>query len=384
MYILSRYLIHAVAVTSLSGILLFVFLLITGNAMRDILGLLADGTIPFSLFLKLLWLLVPYAFSFAMPLGVLIGILLTMGRLSANQELTAFRAAGVSLYSIASPALFVALCGSMLAVYINTIHAPEARANYKSILNDLVRTDPLRFIVPRKFIHDFPGYVLYVGEKEEGRMEEFWLWELDDQKRAVRLLRAEQGTFTFDEEADALVLTLIEGFTELRNEKNPDDLKAVQPTLMFKDARIRLPLANILGAAHQPRRIANYRMDELRSKKMEMEAIVAKGTDPPEELEKARRTGQQVQYHISKRFAMAASVFSLALFAVPLGIRVGRTETHANFAIALAIAMSYYIVLVVIGWLEHSPHLRPDLLVWGPNIIAQVLGFWLLIRAQRA
>ncbi len=384
MYILSRYLIHAVAVTSLAGILLFVFLLITGNAMRDILGLLADGTIPFSLFLKLLWLLVPYAFSFAMPLGVLIGILLTMGRLSANQELTAFKAAGVSLYSIASPALFVALCGSMLAVYINTIHAPQARADYKAILNDLVRTDPLRFIVPRKFIHDFPGYVLYVGEKDEGRMEEFWLWELDEQKRAVRLLRAQQGTFTFDEKADALVLTLIEGFTELRNEKNPDDLKAIQPTLMFQDARIRLPLANILGAAHQPRRIANYRMDELRSKKLETEAIVASGTAPPEQLELARKTGQQVQYHISRRFAMAASVFSLALFAVPLGIRVGRTETHANFAIAIAIAMTYYIVLVVIGWLEHSPNLRPDLLVWAPNIVAQVLGFGLLIRAQRA
>ncbi|MEX0323804.1 MAG: LptF/LptG family permease [Puniceicoccaceae bacterium] len=384
MYILSRYLIHSVAVTSLAGILLFVFLLITGNAMRDILGLLADGTIPLSLFLKLLWLLVPYAFSFAMPLGVLIGILLTMGRLSANQELTAFKAAGVSLYSIASPALFVALCGSMLAVYINTIHAPEARANYKAILNDLVRTDPLRFIVPRKFIHDFSGYVFYVGETEKNRLQDVWIWDLDDKKRAVRLLRADDGTVTFDEQADALVLTLLNGFTELRDEKNPDDLSVRHPSLLFEEARVRLPLANLLGAAHQPRRIANYRMQELRQRKLEMDAIVASGTAPPEELEEARKTGQQVQYHISRRFAMAASVFSLALFAVPLGIRVGRTETHANFAIAIAIAMTYYVVLVVIGWLEHSPNLRPDLLVWGPNIVAQVLGFWLLIRAQRA
>ena len=59
----------------------------------------------YALFAELLWLLVPYAFSFAMPLGVLIGILLTMGRLSANQELTALKAAGISLYSIAAPVL---------------------------------------------------------------------------------------------------------------------------------------------------------------------------------------------------------------------------------------------------------------------------------------
>jgi lipopolysaccharide export system permease protein len=100
MFILSRYVSRLVAVTSLSGILIFVFILITGNAMRDILGLLADGTIPFSLFIELLWLLVPYAFSFAMPLGVLIGILLTMGRMSANQELTALKAAGISLTTL--------------------------------------------------------------------------------------------------------------------------------------------------------------------------------------------------------------------------------------------------------------------------------------------
>ncbi len=383
MLTLSRYLGWNVTVTSLSGILLFVFLLITGNAMKDILGLLAEGTIPFSLFLELLWLLVPYAFSFAMPLGVLIGILLTMGRLSANQELTALKAAGVSIYSVAAPVLFVALCGSFLAIYINTIHAPSARASYKSILNDLVRTDPLRFIVPRTFIHDFPGYVLYVAEKEEGGMQDFWLWELDKKKRAVRLLRAEQGAFAFDETTDSLILTLVNGFTELRDPKEPDNLQVLQPTLSFSNARIRLPLANLLGAANQPRRLDNYTMDELLKRKNQAETIQA--SDPSdEEAALARKDELRVQYQISRRFAMAASVFSLALFAVPLGIRVGRTETHANFAVALGIAMTYYTVLVVIGWTENSPDLRPDLLVWAPNFVAQGLGFWLLIRAARS
>ena len=50
----------------------------------------------------------------------------------------------MSLWAIASPVLFVALCGSLLAAYINTIHAPSARASYKGILKDLVRNDPLR------------------------------------------------------------------------------------------------------------------------------------------------------------------------------------------------------------------------------------------------
>jgi lipopolysaccharide export system permease protein len=211
-------------------------------------------------------------------------------------------------------------------------------------------------------------------------MKEFWLWELDDQKRAVRLLRAEEGTFAFDEATDSLILTLVEGFTELRSSSTPDNLQEIQPTLSFRDARIRLPLASILGAANQPRRLRNYKMDDLLVRKEAAEAIVASEA-PAEERLAARQDELRVQYHISRRFAMAASVFSLALFAVPLGIRVGRTETHANFAVALAIAMSYYIVLVVIGWTENSPHLRPDILVWMPNMVAQALGFFLLIRA---
>jgi lipopolysaccharide export system permease protein len=360
MLILSRYLCKNVAVTSLAGILVFVFILITGNALRDILGLLAAGTIPVTLSIELLALLVPYAFSFAMPLGVLIGILMTMGRLSANQELTALKSAGVSLYTITAPVLFVALCGSLLAVYINAIHAPQARASYKGILNDLVRSDPLRFIIPRTFIHDFPGYVLYVGEKTEGRMKEFWLWELDDQKRAVRLLRAEEGTFAFDETTDSLLLTLVEGFTELRNARNPDDLSGIQPTLSFRDARIRLPLASLLGAANQPRRLSNMRMEDLVQRKDQADAVLA-ANPSPEQAYEAWSDGMRARYHISRRFAMAVSVFSLAVFAIPLGIHVGRTETHANFAIALVIAMAYYL----------------------PNLVAQAIGFYLLQRAAR-
>jgi lipopolysaccharide export system permease protein len=382
MLVLSRYLARAVTVTSLAGILVFVFILIAGNALRDIIGLLSEGYLPLSLFAQLVALLVPYAFSFAMPLGVLIAILLLMGRLSANHELTALKSAGVSLYTIAAPVLFVALCGSLLAAYINAVHAPAARASYRAILNDLVRTDPLRFIVPRVFIHDFPGYILYVGQKDAGRMQQFWLWELDGEQRAVRLLRAEEGGFSFDADNDALVLTLREGFTELRDPKDPDRLDQIQPTLSFRDARIRLPLANLLGAANQPRRVKDFTVAELRARK---DAVLA--ALPPDADADARHAAlveaRRLDYYLSRHFAMAFSVFSLAVFAVPLGIRVGRTETYANFAVAIAIAMAYYFGLILIGWTERLPHLRPDLLVWLPNLVAQGLGFWLLVRASR-
>lgn len=382
MFTLNRYLGSAVAGASIAGILIFVFILITGNAMREIIGLLAEGYLPLPLFLRLIALLIPFTVAFAMPLGVLIAILLIMGRMSANQELTALKAAGISLYTISAPLLLVALIGSCVAVYIHAVHAPQARSTYKNILSDIVRTDPLRFIVPRVFIHEFPGYVLYVGRKEERTLRDFWLWELDSRRRAVRLLRAEEGEFTYDAEGDALILVLRGGFTELRDPADPDNLREVRPTLSFSDARIRLPFAQVLGRPREVNPYTNTPIAALLAMRRAAKAEAAAATDP--ELRAAAQLhGARALYHASRRIAMAFSVFSLAVFAIPLGLRVGRSETYANFVLALIVAMTYYLAFIFIGWAERSPHLRPDLLIWLPNLAAQLLGFTLLQRANQ-
>jgi len=80
---------------------------------------------------------------------------------------------------------------------------------------------------------------------------------------------------------------------------------------------------------------------------------------------------------------MGYSVFALALLGIPLGLKASRSETPFNVVFALAIALSYYVAMVVIGWAEQTPHLRPDLLVWMPNFFCQTLGIGLLYRANK-
>lgn len=379
---LQRYIFFAISGACLGGIGLFVFILITGNAMRDILGLLAEGRITGKIFFEMLWLLAPYAVSFAMPLGMLIGILIVMGRLSANRELTAVRAAGISIWSVSAPVIFLALLGTMLAAWINGFYAPAARAAYRATLDDIVRTDPLRFIVPNTFIHEFPGYVIYAEEKEAETLRHFWIWELDAEKRAVRLLRAEEGFIQYDSDVDALILTLRNGFTELRDRNNPDNLQGIQPTLSFRDTRIRLPLENLLGSGPRPQRISTLTMTDLLQLRNQYREQQITATDP-EEIRLAHREQIRVQYHMSRHLAMAFSVFSLSLLGIPLGIQASRSETYANIGIALAIAMLYYLSMIIIGWTEDSPRIRPDVLIWLPNFICQSAGMALLIRANQ-
>ena len=64
----------------------------------------------------------------------------------------------------------------------------------------------------------------------------------------------------------------------------------------------------------------------------------------------------------------------------PLGIKVGRGESYANILVALGLAFVWYFATVIVEWLEKSPALRPDLLIWLPNIAFQVLGIILFKR----
>ena len=90
-----------------------------------------------------------------------------------------------------------------------------------------------------------------------------------------------------------------------------------------------------------------------------------------------------VQIAIQKKIAFSFSVLSLCIFAIPLGIKASRSETYANFGISLALAMAYFMLTIMISWTEKNPALRPDLLVWIPNLIFQFFGFFMLWRANK-
>ncbi len=358
------------------------FLLITGNAMRDILEMLARGQITGGIFIRMISLLIPYAVSYAMPLGILVGILMVMGRLSANQEITAMRASGISLWRISAPILLFAMFAAGVNAWINAYYAPEARATYREIIRNVVRTDPLRFIVERTFVHDFPGYVFFAGEKEGDSVRDLWVWELDSERRVVNLLRADSGSLRYEAETDGLILHIENAFAELRDPDKPNNLQQLRPTLFVGETIIRFPLGEILGRSEPPTRLAHLTIPKRLERRAEIIATQATASSS-DERQLLWQERIQAQFRIQESLAMGYSIFALALLGIPLGLKASRSETPFNVVLALGIALSYYVAMVVIGWAEQTPALRPDLLVWLPNFFCQALGIWLLYRANR-
>ena len=86
---------------------------------------------------------------------------------------------------------------------------------------------------------------------------------------------------------------------------------------------------------------------------------------------------------MQSNLASAFGILSLTLLAIPLGIRVSRSETFVNFAVALALALVYYLLTVCMGWIR-NPYFRPDILVWLPNIVIQAIAARLLFKAAKS
>lgn len=356
---------------------LFTLVLLLGTAVKDVVKLLGAGYVTIFEFFGLLATLIPYVVSYALPLGMLTGVLLVLGKMSAQNEITAMRCAGISLWRISAPIFAIAVFGVSGSMMINNYYAPIAHTSFRTQMLESISQDPLKVIVAKSFIREFPGRILYIGEKSETEMKDFWIWQLDEELNVYQLVRAKRGEFHFDDEQDALILTIYDGYAENRDRKDPDGLDKPLMAGSFKKGRIKLPLDRFLGRSTYNRKISGLNFNELLK---ERENTLANS-----ELESEEKFGQviRVQSQIQKNFALAYSVLSFTFLAIPLGIKVGRGENYANFLVALGLAFAWYFAFVIIEWLESNPSMRPDLLIWLPNLSFQVLGFYLFTRISR-
>ncbi len=368
---LNKFIFKQVATATFMTVALFVFVLVLGNVVKEVMGDLSAGRLSLSFFFYIVALIIPGVVPYALPLGMLTGILLVFGRMSAQSEVVAIKACGRSIYSMAAPVFLLAIVASIFSVAINFYYAPVANYAYKSSLKNLIRSNPLQLIYPGAFIRDFPGYVMYSDKSDGEKLLNFRLWEIGRNGNPPVFIQSKSALLTYDDLSDEIVLRLKDVWGELKGERYT----------YGSELEIKLPLDRIIGSfdGHKTK-LKLMTFGEL----LKARTSWHRGADPSTLSEGQKfRDRIDVQVQIQKNFAMAFSIFSMVLLAVPLGIKASRTETFANLAIALALALSYYLLIVVISWMEKYPSLRPDLLIWIPNLIFQGSGCFLIWKSSK-
>lgn len=377
--LLDRHIFKNVLFTCAGAVGLFAFVVALPNVIRDLLGPLLAGQLTPAAFVRLVALIFPFALSLALPMGLLTGVLLTLGRLSADSEITAMRAAGISVMRVSRPVLLLGVLGACAGLYINFESMPWARVQYHREFAEAVRTKPLNFIVPKTFIRDFKDCVIYVGDRQGVVLRDVSFWKLDDQKRVVAYERSETGRLDYDEVTNELAVTLTPAQITTPKNGNPDN---------FTDS----PIVNLFGVSHRRFSLERYfgqqgmrvKQEWLTYAELQAERTrLAAQTPAPADASQLIRDRMKLDLVLHDKFNLSLTVFSFALIGVPLGIRVSRRETSANLGLALLLVLGYYFLTVMVKWLDRHPEYRPDLLLWLPNVLFLTLGVWLFSRIDR-
>ncbi len=151
----------------------FTFVLLLGNLLQQILGLLVSGHVRPILLIESVGLLIPWIWVFALPMGFLTATLLVFGRFSADQELTATRASGVSLLSLITPVLLLSLLCCGISAWINLQLGPQCRFAYKKLIYEArseLANQADDALPAGQYVRDFPGYIFYVEKNDGGKL----------------------------------------------------------------------------------------------------------------------------------------------------------------------------------------------------------------------
>lgn len=422
MTILSRHLLRETLGTLLLAVFVCTGVLLAGNLLKQVVALLVSGQAGLPTVLKGVALLVPYVLTFALPMGMLTAALLVFGRLSADQEITAARAGGISLASLARPVLLLSLGFAALCAWVNLDLSPRSRAAFKRLLHEAAFDPDRPLIAEGRFITDLPGAVFYAARVRGAELEDVVFYQLQDGRR-VRDLRAprarleldrtnrqmrltffdaralewiparsepatpapgEEGETPATPTADAPPLPVPEaalaanaddapppGDAEPTTEETPADPSGGhwQPIFLTETTLPPIQLPDP-GARGHMTKISDLTFRELRAERDRLRALGVPDTTP-------------LEIHLHRQVAFSFASFVFTLVGIPLGVRAHRRETSIGLALAVGLILAYYGFIVLAQSYEARPELRPQLILWAPNFLFQLVGGWLLWRADR-
>jgi lipopolysaccharide export system permease protein len=272
-------------------------------------------------------------------------------------EIIALKSVGIGINKIIRPILFIAVVCSLFAVLVNFYYGPNSIELYRRGLHNAVKANPMKFITPGTFIDDFPGYLIYCGEMSQDKFYNFHIWEMNANQKVISYGRARSGVLSYNEDLDALILTLENGNMEKRPELSPEAFyDKCMPMISYDKLSIKLSLDDIFGSS-------DWRSGKISH--MDLPRLL-------EAREQANLDGNKersalILMQLQKNLAMACGVFILALLAILLALLAKRFDNFFHFSLALILSTGYYFFMSLLSSIHNLP--CGYLLIWLPNLI---------------
>jgi len=359
MRILDRYIVREVFRHALLGIAVFTFVFFVPKLVQ-LMELFVRHTGSGAQILELFLCIFPAVLTFTLPMAVLIGVLLGLGRMSADSEIIALTALGIGRRRILLPVGVLAVAGALVTLGMTAWLGPLAFHKYRTLETELVASQISFAVQPRVFDERFPKLVLYVNDVSASGTQWHGVFLAEaGGENGSQLTLAENAIVIAQPKEGKLELHLKGGTTHEFSREDPDRYSVTA----FGQSDWPIEVNGLVAA--QPRQLSNPERS-LR------------------ELVDANDAGwREARVELHRRLAFPAACLVFALVAVPLGAQPRRGGRAAGSLLAVIIIASYYLLTVVGAGLARQGQVSPAVGIWGANILLAFLGFALLPRMEQ-
>lgn len=362
MKLIDKHILHTICVPLAYCLAAFLMLFVIFDLFNHLSDFIDAGT-PFPLIVKFYLYLIPSVLIFIAPISLLLAILYGLSQLTRNNELTAMRASGVSLYRLMTPIIAVGFLASIAVSVVNETLAP-----WSAYWTD-------QFIQSEKHEDDRPFHISEDLPFRDPNTRRVWMiGEFDrqtfDMRRIEVIQQREDGSDEKRIQARAarwldgqwwFVEATLQPLDESGFPSGPSHMEALRKMEEFTET---------------PRDFINVLKDPEFLSSRELLAFI----QAHEHVSRDTLAIHEVNLHY--RLAMPWTCLVVTLIGLPIGSHTGRKGAFRGIAIALGMFFSFYVLINFGMALGKNQTLPPGIAVWLPNVVFLLIGM-VLVRRMR-
>jgi LPS export ABC transporter permease LptF/LPS export ABC transporter permease LptG len=366
---LDRYLMTEILGPLGLGFVVYTFILLIRFLFQSAEMIIRRG-LPVSIVGKLLLMTLPNIVVLTLPMSLLFGTLIAVGRLSSDSELIAMRASGLSLLTLYRPILLLSGMLTVLNTLLMVYALPWGNHALQELRLEIATQTVAQQVEPRVFYEEWEGKVVYVFEVPTGskRWKGVFLAEAIPSTQKNQITTADWGEVLVDPAGERLVLRLYNAI------QHKVDLSAPDRYEISRHRRLDLVLDDQFTSVQKAKLSASKGIRELTLGELRDLA-----RDPS--IDSEQRNLARVEIH--KKFSIPAACLVFGLFALPLGINNRRGGKASGFALSIGILIVYYILLNNGEEAARFGRMPAWLAMWLPNLLLAGFGVFLLVRRNR-
>jgi LPS export ABC transporter permease LptG/LPS export ABC transporter permease LptF len=348
--------------------------------MRQLEQLVAKG-VGWADAARILATLIPQALGLTIPIATLTGILIGLGRLSADRESVALLSLGVSPFRLLRPLLALAVINTAAAAYVMFQAIPDANQAFRDITWELISKRVENDIRPRVFFEDFPGYTLYVNDiAQDGTWKNVFVADTRKPDRPEVSLAA-SGRLVLDRENRQVYLYLKDGRTYRAGAGDKTEIYTFK-----EDFFISLDADSLFGRQALPRTASEKSLAELRNDAARKLQLPEKPLSPHPEI-----------IFLQQKFSIPVACLVFAIIGLALGLSSAREGKMGAFVMAFLVVFAYYGIMEAATahtrghyktiedarGLHEASFFLAHMARWWPNVVMGLFGIGALIWRAR-